>query len=295
MKWIKIVTDIFDDEKILLIESMPEADSIIVIWFKLLCLAGKTNNGGVFIMSNQIPYTEEMLATIFRRKLSTVQLALQTFEKFGMVEIIDNVITIPNWGKHQTLDQLEERKEYMRKYMANYRAKQKLLAETSSKVNSKVNSRVYSKVNVNTLDIEEDKEEDKEEDNNIILPFGSMSAAADSKVLHPVDYTNIMDYWNKHSKLKSITVMTEKRKGHVNARYKEHGLEAIYKAIDNVSKSSFLRGQNKRGWTATFDWVFLPNNFVKVLEGNYMPKDAPSSIEDDIERRVQALYGGASK
>ena len=130
---------------------------------------------------------------------------------------------------------------------------------------------------------------------NIILSNDNMSAAADSKKLHPVDYINIMDYWNKHSKLKSITVMTKKRKGHVNARYKEHGLEAIYKAIDNVSKSSFLRGQNKRGWTATFDWVFLPNNFVKVLEGNYMPKDAPSSIEDDIERRVQALYGGASK
>ena len=43
IKWIKITTDIFDDEKILLIESLPEADSIIVIWFKLLCLAGKMN------------------------------------------------------------------------------------------------------------------------------------------------------------------------------------------------------------------------------------------------------------
>lgn len=34
IKWIKIVTDIFDDEKILLIESMPDADSIIVMWRK---------------------------------------------------------------------------------------------------------------------------------------------------------------------------------------------------------------------------------------------------------------------
>ena len=44
VKWIKITTGIFDDDKILLIESLPEADSIIVIWFKLLCLAGKQNN-----------------------------------------------------------------------------------------------------------------------------------------------------------------------------------------------------------------------------------------------------------
>ena len=68
VKWIKITTDIFDDEKILLIESLPEADSIIVIWFKLLCLAGKMNNSGVFVMNNRLPYTDKMLATIFRRK-----------------------------------------------------------------------------------------------------------------------------------------------------------------------------------------------------------------------------------
>ena len=110
VRWIKIVTDIFDDEKILLIESMPDADAIIVIWFKLLCLAGKTNNSGVFIMADKIPYTEEMFATIFRRNINTVRLALQTFEKFGMIKIIDNVVTIPNWGKHQSLDQLESRK-----------------------------------------------------------------------------------------------------------------------------------------------------------------------------------------
>ena len=41
VKWIKITTDIFDDEKILLIESLPDAYSIITVWFKLLCLAGK--------------------------------------------------------------------------------------------------------------------------------------------------------------------------------------------------------------------------------------------------------------
>ena len=131
VKWIKVTTDVFDDEKILLIECLPEADSIIVIWFKLLCLAGKQNNSGVFIMGNRIPYTDKMLATIFRRKEATVQLALQTFEQFGMIEIIDGVITIPNWGKHQNLDQLESKKEYMRNYMQEYRKKQKKLTGNS--------------------------------------------------------------------------------------------------------------------------------------------------------------------
>lgn len=157
VKWIKITTDIFDDEKILLIESLPEADSIIVIWFKLLCLAGKQNNSGVFMMGNRIPYTDKMLSTIFRRKESTIQLALQTFESFGMIEIIDGVITIPNWGKHQNLDQLETKKEYMRNYMKDYREKQKALTvgEDSCKVNSKTNS----KTNVSEADKKESKKE----------------------------------------------------------------------------------------------------------------------------------------
>lgn len=150
IKWIKIVTDIFDDEKMLLIETLPEADSIIVIWFKLLCLAGKQNNSGVFTLNGKIPYTDKMLATIFRRKETTVKLALETFENFGMIEIINNTITIPNWSKHQNFDKIEAKNEYMREYMKQYRERQKLLAE--GKEECKVNSKVNSKVNVSLLD-----------------------------------------------------------------------------------------------------------------------------------------------
>ena len=96
VKWIKITTDIFDDEKIRLIEAMPDAYAIITVWFKLLCLAGKQNNSGVFMMNDRIAYTDEMLATIFRMNKLTVSLALRTFEDFGMIEMVDNVITIPN-------------------------------------------------------------------------------------------------------------------------------------------------------------------------------------------------------
>ena len=156
VKWIKITTDVFDDEKILLIESMPSADSIITIWFKLLILAGKQNNNGVFMMSNKLPFTDEMLATIFRRDLNTVRLALKTFEEFGMIEVVDNVITIPNWNKHQTLDAYEKKKERDRLYQQNRRKKQKNLIEQKSPDKSS---------DVAVSDKEEEKEEDKEKEN----------------------------------------------------------------------------------------------------------------------------------
>lgn len=156
VKWIKITTDIFDDEKILMIETMPGADSIIVIWFKLLTFSGKQNNDGVFMMNNRIAYTDEMLAAIFRRDINIVRLALKTFEEFGMIEVIENVITIPNWNKHQTLDAYEQKKERDRLYQAKRRAAQRALITESSDSKTTESSDVAIS--------EEDKERDKEKE-----------------------------------------------------------------------------------------------------------------------------------
>lgn len=152
IKWIKITTDIFSDEKMLLLEEMPDADTLIVIWFKLLCMAGKENNYGVFLMRNRMPYTEEMLAAIFRRPLNVVRLALSTFEAYGMIEIEDDIIVIPNWEKHQNIEGMEKIREQnrIRKQRQRERQKQALISEKSHVTERDGHA------------IERDKEEDKE-------------------------------------------------------------------------------------------------------------------------------------
>lgn len=177
VKWIKITTDIFDDEKILMIESMPSADSIIVIWFKLLTFAGKQNNNGVFLMSNRIAYTDEMLASIFRRDVNTVRLALKAFEQFGMIEIIDNVICIPNWSKHQSLDAYEKKKQRDRERIARKRAEQKLLIGKSPDVSPDMSPDSSPDASPDVASLEGDKEEerDKEEDIDNISPSKAVS------------------------------------------------------------------------------------------------------------------------
>ena len=244
VKWIKITTDIFDDEKILLIESLPDAYAIITVWFKLLCLAGKQNNSGVFLMG-RIPYTDKMLATIFRMKDSTVTLALQTFEQFGMVEIVDGVITIPNWGKHQNLDQLESKKEYMRSYMKDYREKQKAL---TCKTNSKTN----------VSQAEEDKEKEREKE---------------LEKEERVDCQQIVDLYHSTCKsFPSVRSLSESRKKAIKARLKTYSLEDFKTVFENAEASSFLKGSNDRNWSANFDWLIADKNMAKVLEGNYADK-----------------------
>lgn len=196
VKWIKITTDIFDDEKILMIESLPSSDSIIVIWFKLLTFAGKQNNDGVFMMSNRIAYTDEMLASIFRREIGTVRLALKTFEQFGMIEIVDNVITIPNWNKHQTLDAYEKKKARDRLYQQERRAVQKALISG----NVKKSSDKSSDVAFSDKEKEEEIEKDKEKiDLSINLPTEEkpmdrlIDSATISDIKERISYTGLTD------------------------------------------------------------------------------------------------------
>lgn len=125
VKWIKINTDIFDDEKFTLIDSMPEADAIELIWFKLLVFAGKSNNNGLFFFNDRVAYTDEMLASVFHRPLNVVRLAMKTFEEFGMIEQIDGVYAISNWGKHQSLDAYEKKKVRDREYQQKRRSERK--------------------------------------------------------------------------------------------------------------------------------------------------------------------------
>ena len=164
-QWIKIVTNIFDDEKILLIEALPDCDSIIVIWFKLLCMAGKQDNGGVFLLNDRIAYTDEMLATIFKRPVNTVRLALNTFEQFGMIEIVEDAITIPNWEKHQKLEQSSSRAAYMREYMREYRRRKALTDRSPAESHESADNsdcKRLRKPNVSVIDIEKEKEKEIE-------------------------------------------------------------------------------------------------------------------------------------
>ncbi len=126
VKWIKITTDMFDDEKIRIIEKMPDGDTILVIWIKLLTLAGRVNAGGYILLTESIPYTDETLAIIFDRPLMTVQLALETFQKFQMLHFQNGSAVISNWDKHQNVEGLEKIKEQTRLRVAKHRGKLRL-------------------------------------------------------------------------------------------------------------------------------------------------------------------------
>lgn len=110
----------------------------------------------------------------------------------------------------------------------------------------------------------------KEIKNNNIDTNVSTSAETDP----PIDFVGLLDFWNKtmesaNAVIPKIKSLSERRKGFIKARVREFNKRAVFEVITKAGTSDFLNGRNKNGWVADFDWIFRPNNFPKVLEGNY--------------------------
>lgn len=159
VKWIKIAVNMFDNRKIKQIGSMPEGDSLLLMWVQLLCLAGNVNDGGFIYLTKEIPYTDEMLATQFNKPISTVRLALKTFEQFGMIEIINNMIFLSSWEKYQSTDRLTTIREKDRERKRRKREAEKLLLQNSTEI-------PRTSMDVPSIDIEGDIDIDKDKDKN---------------------------------------------------------------------------------------------------------------------------------
>ena len=108
---------------------------------------------------------------------------------------------------------------------------------------------------------------------------------------------SVVDAWNSLSEygIKSISKLTSgtKRYDNLVARLKKYGLDDVIKAIENIKHSDFLQG-NTGNWFITFDWFVKPNNFPKVLEGNYnntnpKPQQTTTDLDPQITAQLRAL------
>ena len=127
IKWIKLSVNMFDDEKIKLIRTLPDGDKIVMIWVQMMCLAGKINDGGSVYMGQNLAYSDEMLATIFDQPLNVVRATLKTLDNFQMINISnEGVIDIVNWEKHQSTDKMAQIKQQNRERQQRYYYRNKL-------------------------------------------------------------------------------------------------------------------------------------------------------------------------
>lgn len=121
MDWVKIMCNLLDHRKIKMIRKGPEGNTLVLLWLLMLTEAGKCNRGGYLMVSATLPYTAETLSMVTDIPLPTVQLGLVTFTGLDMIDQDDGAIFIKNWGKYQSEDKLEARRESDRKRQQLYR------------------------------------------------------------------------------------------------------------------------------------------------------------------------------
>jgi len=220
-------------------------------------------------LAEELGITRQKIRRGLDNLISTNEITTKTTNKYTLIKVV-------NWAKYQ-LDNFNNNQQD--NTQVNHQTTIKQPTNNQQTTTTKESNNIY-------------KERKKEKD--IIESKDSLSVFTDFEVEKTqknerIDFESITNYWNSNSKLASITKITDLRKVNVMARIKEFGLESVYKMIDNVSRSPFLKGENNRQWVATFDWCFKPKNFVKVVEGNYLENGKNGNGETDIERRVRLV------
>ena len=263
VKWIKIVTDIFDNRKIKIIRKMPEGNAIVVTWFQILCLAGETNDNGLVYITKDIPYTEETLSNSFDTPLPIIKLALDTFIKLGMICTFNDFMCVSNWEKYQNTDGLEKIREQGRIRKQRQREKQTLINPMSRDSHVTVTGHVTQ-----CHATEQDKEIDKDIEKELERDTDKSTFVADKSV--PAPYEDIKNLFNAICvSYPKVTTMSERRKSAIRARLNTYKLEDFKTLFEKAEASAFMKGKNKNNWMANFDWLLCDSNFAKVIDGNF--------------------------
>lgn len=86
--WLKLQKDFFKRHDIRIIENMPNGKDYVIFYLKLLCES--TSHEGLLRFNDEIPYNDEMLATITNTNIDVVRSAIKLFSELKMMELLDD-------------------------------------------------------------------------------------------------------------------------------------------------------------------------------------------------------------
>lgn len=233
VEWIKLTTDMFDNRKIKYIRSLPEGNNIVLIWVMLLTMAGRCNANGMIFLTENIPYTPQILADELNFEENTIRFALNVLEKLGMIVTNDGYFAIAGWEEYQNTEGLDKIREQTRVRVAKHRECKKLISCDG----------------VGDTPVKESEKENTDY-RRIVSMYNEIC------VSYP-----------------TLKTLSEKRMKSIKARLKTYSYEDFETLFKKAEASDFLKGGNKSDWSATFDWLICDSNMAKVLDGNYDNKD----------------------
>ena len=271
--YLKLKENFFDSDSMVLLESMQ--DGILYSNILMKMYLKSLRNDGYLVLNNAIPYNAQMIATVTRHQIGTVEKALEMFKQLGLIDVLDSG-TI---------------------YMSDI---QLFVGKSSTEGDRKREERMKIKAEINPvigqMSDKHPREKELEIDSQIDREIEIESE--ERRKTNKIDYQQIADMYNNTCvSFPRLSKLSESRKKAIKARLQTYSVEDFQRMFEMAEGSSFLKGANNRNWSATFDWMVKDANMAKILDGNYqdrqsepqIPEKTPEEIEREKREEQEAL------
>ncbi len=256
--YLKLKDNFFDDESIILLETMKDGYIYQNILLKLYLKSLK--NEGRLAFRNMIPYNTEMLATLTRHQVGTVKRALEIFEQLDLIEVLDNGIIYMNDIQNfigESSTEGDRKRKYRKKIEEEKNKLVTNVQENWDKCPDKCPTNVHQRLEIRDKRLEiRDYRLDCNQEESFPHSF-------------PHIYPKIVEKWNSINEKKITSIKSDKRIKSTQSIINQYSLDIFLDTIDKIKESDFLQGDNKDGWIITFDWFIKEKNFTKVMNDEY--------------------------
>lgn len=241
--WLKFQRDFFSSKRIKKLRKLAGGDTYTIIYLKMQLFSIPTD--GVLTYTGLEESFAKELALDLDEEYENVEITLQYLLSCGLMETSDSKEFFMPYVAENLGSECDSAER-----VRNYRERQKTLQCNADVTEVKRLCNVEKEI-----DIEEDIEK---------------NTLSKDKVRSTSDVQRVVDAWNSLNfhPIRKCAAGTNRYKM-LNARLRDYGIDDVLQAVENVRGNKFLMGGGDRGWEITFDWFVCPNNFPKVLEGNY--------------------------
>lgn len=223
------VQDFLTDEKL-----MECSASATGIYIKIMCVMHKSNDYGTILLKQKDKQTDN--------QIKNFALKLAKYLPFSTDEIIIGITELINEG----VLKIEADKLFQKRMVRDN--------EISLLRSSAGQKGVFAKAKGQAKPKAKPSANPEDENEGVI----------------EVDYEFIIgNYHSLCPKMNKVEVVNELRKGFMNARVGEYGMDKVISVMRKAGESPFLNGKNDKAWKADFEWILRPTNFVKIMEGKY--------------------------
>ena len=263
--WLKLKDDFFKSRKMKKLRKVAGGDTYTIIYLKLQLLS--INNDGVIEFEGTDEDIFHQLSLDIDEEIDDIKMTVAFCTTNDLIEVQEQDLFLND------VPQLIGSETQAARRMRRKRARDNKAIESDTNAN-----------NVQAL-----RNNVTEERNNVRSCYTEIEREIDierrdrdkSKKDDEAWQAQIMDTWNQLDKniprIQSLNPNTNRYRL-IKARINENGLDKVLGAIGSINQSPFLQGY-VTDFVINFDWFIKPNNFIKVLEGNYKDKATSNNAD----------------